>query len=120
MVYEKLALKSKLENRARVFLDTESFEVGVDTICYQSICIDSSTTKKVYPENAQVFGFGGNRTRCTQQGYWITSLVDDRGLLTIVVIPNTILFTYDSIMLLPPHHMDQSYQIKSKVREGYQ
>ena len=56
--------------------------------------------KNLRPEDAQVVGLGGDRIRYIQKVDWLLPLVDDNGLVTVIVIKYTILFTDDGIMLL--------------------
>ena len=64
-------------------------------------------TKNLLPVNAQVVSLGGKSIRCTQEGDWILPSVYDNGLLTVVVIPYTVLLTKSGILLLLPQHMYQ-------------
>ena len=57
--------------------------------------------KDLCPENERVF-LGGNMIKFTHQGDWLLSLVDDNGLLEVVVIPNIIFLPEDGrIFILP-------------------
>ena len=76
--------------------------------------MEPSTMKNLHSENAQLVGLGGNRTRCIQQGDWIIPLIDDNGILTVVVILETILFLESDRMLLLPNNIDQNYPINRK------
>ena len=58
-----------------------------------------------------------NITGYTQQVLWFLPLVDYNGLLTVIVIPDTILFPEAGIILLSTHHMAQSYPINIKSME---
>ena len=68
------------------------------------------------PGNAQVVSLGGKRVMCTQQGDWLLPLVDDNGILTVVVILYTILLLEAGRMLLSLHLMDLGHPINIKAR----
>ena len=85
-------------------------------MCYQSICTDISMMKNLHPGNAQLSCLGVNRIRCTQQVDWIIPLVDDNGILTVVVILYTILLLEAGRMLLSLHLMDLGHPINIKAR----
>jgi hypothetical protein len=118
-----LALSTEQEKYAnKVFFDTDSYEIKLDTGCSYSI---SGTESDFIPgtvvpvQGMTVGAYGGTKLSVTGVGTLKWAILDDAGRLLELVIPDSLYVKSTNTRLLSPQHYAQVGQVpgsKTKVK----